>query len=210
MQPFAAPRGRPGVLPGSMRDWRRNARARVVLAGISFPIALVAERPMAFSTGSVIVAREDWHGYLRSAVPHLVVLDQGQALVDWSPAGTVGASASSRHYPGREHLPRTERKILTLETYRWLYTSVASEMGALNFVDEGHPSRTTRGLVGGGPLPRLVRRLAAVRQLAAVHCALPGRLRLDGPRGRPGRRAQLSVALERRGGLRRRQCGAAS
>jgi predicted RNA-binding protein associated with RNAse of E/G family len=102
-------------------------------------------RPIAFGTGSLIVTREDWRGYLHSAIPRLVVLDQGQALVDWSPPGTVGVYASSRHYPGREHLPRNERKMLTLETCRWLYTSVASEMGGLNFVDEEHPSCTTLG-----------------------------------------------------------------
>jgi predicted RNA-binding protein associated with RNAse of E/G family len=98
-----------------------------------------------FSTGTVIVAREDWHGYLHSAIPRLVVVDQGRALVDWSPAGTVGVYASSRHFPGREHLPRNERKLLTLETCRWLYTSAASETSALNFVDEEHPSCTTLG-----------------------------------------------------------------
>jgi hypothetical protein len=100
---------------------------------------------MPFGTGSVIVAREDWRGYLHSAIPRLVVVDQGQAIVDWSPAGTVGVYASSRHYPGREHLPRNERKLLTLETCRWWYTSSPSETGALNFVDEEHPSCTTLG-----------------------------------------------------------------
>ena len=100
---------------------------------------------MAFGTGSAIVAREDWRGYLHSAVPRLVVLDQGPAIVDWSPAGTVGVYASSRHYPGREHLPRNERKLLTLETCQWLYTSVASPMSALNFVDDQHWSCTTLG-----------------------------------------------------------------
>jgi hypothetical protein len=35
--------------------------------------------------------------------------------------------------------------MLTLETCRWLYSSVASEMGALNFVDEQHLSCTTLG-----------------------------------------------------------------
>jgi len=100
---------------------------------------------MAFSIGSVIVAREDWRGYLHSAVPRLLVSHEGRALVDWSPAGTVGVYASSRQYSGREHLARSERKLLTLETCQWLYTSAAFTMGSLNFVDDQHWSSTTLG-----------------------------------------------------------------
>jgi hypothetical protein len=100
---------------------------------------------VAFGTCTVVVAREDWHGYLHSAVPRLVVADDGSALVDWAPAGTVGVYASSRHYPGREHLPRNERKLLTLETCQWLYSSLASETNALNFLDDQKSSSTTLG-----------------------------------------------------------------
>jgi hypothetical protein len=110
---------------------------------------------VAFGTGTV-VAREDWRGYLHSAVPRLVVADDGSALVDWAPAGTGGVYPSSCHYPGREHLPRSERKLLTLETCQWLYSSLASETNALSFLDDQNSSSTTLGwsqdgdFLGGG------------------------------------------------------------
>jgi hypothetical protein len=46
--------------------------------------------PMLFGTGSLIVAREDWRGYLHSAVPRLVVIGQGTALVDRREPATSG------------------------------------------------------------------------------------------------------------------------
>jgi hypothetical protein len=60
---------------------------------------------MLFGTGSLIVAREDWRGYLHSAVPRPVVIGQGTALVDrrepgnqegyWTVRGHARDSATS-------------------------------------------------------------------------------------------------------------------
>jgi hypothetical protein len=101
---------------------------------------VVSSRP-----GSVIVARENWRGYLHSATPVVAVIDDGKAIVEWMPAGTRSVYASSRQFPGREHLARNERKLISLETCRWLYTSGVSEVNGLNFVDDQHWSRTALG-----------------------------------------------------------------
>lgn len=105
---------------------------------------------MTFSAGSAIVAREDWHGYLHSATPALVVVDESNAIVEWTPAGTRAVCASSRQFPGREHLPRNERKLITLETSCWHYASIVSETAGLNFVDTRHWSRIALGWSASG------------------------------------------------------------
>lgn len=64
----------------------------------------------------MIVAREAWDGYLWAARPATVVTDDGDTLVHWCPAGTIGCFATSRHVPGRSGLPREERQLVSLET----------------------------------------------------------------------------------------------
>jgi protein associated with RNAse G/E len=96
---------------------------------------------VSFSPGSVLVARENWRGYLHSADPCVVVSDDHHAIIEWMPAGTRSVHASSRLFPGREHLPRNERKLLTLETCRWLYSSSVAKTSGLNFVDDRHWSK---------------------------------------------------------------------
>jgi protein associated with RNAse G/E len=52
---------------------------------------------------------------------------------------------TSRLVPGREHLPRNERKLVTMETCQWLYTSVVAETAGLSSVDDQHWSRISLG-----------------------------------------------------------------
>lgn len=100
---------------------------------------------MSFDVGSTIVARERWRGYLYSATPCVVVSDDTDTIVEWMPAGTRSVCASSRRFPGREHLPRNERKLVTMQTSSWHYNAVVAESSGLNFVDAEHWSRVALG-----------------------------------------------------------------
>lgn len=90
-----------------------------------------------FQPGSLIVARELWDGLLWAARPAVVVTDDGSELVHWSPAGTVGCFATSRFFPGREHLPREERQLVSLESRQWHYRGVPARGTKLSFLRAG-------------------------------------------------------------------------
>jgi predicted RNA-binding protein associated with RNAse of E/G family len=90
-----------------------------------------------FEPGSLIVAREVWDGLLWAARPAVVVSDDGQQLVHWSPAGSIGCFATSRFFPGREDLPRDERQLVSLETRQWYYRGVPARGTSLTFVRTG-------------------------------------------------------------------------
>jgi protein associated with RNAse G/E len=82
----------------------------------------------------LIVAREVWHDLLWAARPAVVVADDGTELVHWSPAGTIGCFATSRFFPGRDHLPREERQLVSLETRQWHYRGIPARGAKLAFV----------------------------------------------------------------------------
>jgi hypothetical protein len=87
-----------------------------------------------FTPGSTIVAREVWDGLLWSARPARVVDDDGETLVHWMPAGALGCFATSRFFPGREHLPPGERQLVSLASRQWHYRGVPVRGTSLTFV----------------------------------------------------------------------------
>jgi hypothetical protein len=87
-----------------------------------------------FETGSLIIARELWDGLLWAARPVIVVTDDDDELVHWSPAGTIGCFATSRFFPGRENLPRDERQLAALRTKQWHYQGLPSRGAKLTFI----------------------------------------------------------------------------
>ena len=87
-----------------------------------------------FEPGSPIIARELWHGLLWAARPVVVVADDGDQLVHWSPAGSVGCFATSRFFPGRDHLPREQRQLVALQTRQWHYRGFPARGTKLTFV----------------------------------------------------------------------------
>lgn len=93
---------------------------------------------MVFEAGSHIIARELWDGLLWAARPVIVASDDGDELVQWCPAGAVGCFATSRFFPEREHLPREERQLTSLESRRWHYRGVPARGASLTFVATGH------------------------------------------------------------------------
>jgi protein associated with RNAse G/E len=92
---------------------------------------------LVFEAASQIVVREEWDGLLWSARPVVVVSDDGEDLVHWNPAGTVGCVATSRSVPGRGDLPAAERQLLSLETRTWHYRGLAARGTSLTFVRTG-------------------------------------------------------------------------
>jgi protein associated with RNAse G/E len=73
------------------------------------------DRASKWLPGDTLVVQERWRGHLWSAVPHLVVT-AGETTVTHVPGGTQATFASSIGVPGRDHLPRSERKLLALQT----------------------------------------------------------------------------------------------
>ncbi|MGW0232186.1 DUF402 domain-containing protein [Actinopolymorpha singaporensis] len=94
--------------------------------------------------GTPLIVEERWHGHLWSAVPHVVVED-GLWCVTHVPAGTTGAYASSVGVPGRECLPRSERKLLAMQTL--VYEVVERPIGlcTLHFFSPGTWARVILG-----------------------------------------------------------------
>lgn len=90
-----------------------------------------------FEPGSVIICRELWDGLLWAARPAVVVSDDADGLQHWCPAGAVGCFATSRFFPGREHLTREERQLVSLESRRWHYRGVPARGASLTFLREG-------------------------------------------------------------------------
>lgn len=89
---------------------------------------------MMFEPGELITARELWDGLLWAARPAIVVADDGEDLVHWAPAGTIGCFATSRFFPGREYLARDERQLVALRTRRWHYRGFPARGTKLIFV----------------------------------------------------------------------------
>ena len=89
-----------------------------------------------FPAGTLITAREMWDGLLWAARPAIVVADDGDELVHWAPAGTIGCFATSRFFPGREHLAHDERQLVALRTRRWHYRGFPARGTKLTFVRE--------------------------------------------------------------------------
>lgn len=90
-----------------------------------------------FEAGSLIIAREVWDGLLWAARPAVVVSDDGEELVHWSPAGVMGCFATSRFFPDREHLPREERQLVSLESRQWHYRGAPARGTSLSFIRSG-------------------------------------------------------------------------
>lgn len=90
-----------------------------------------------FEPGSLIVAREVWDGLLWAARPAVVVSDDAVELVHWSPAGAVGCFATSKFFPGRDHLPREERQLVSLQSRQWHYCGVPARGTKLSFLRAG-------------------------------------------------------------------------
>jgi len=90
-----------------------------------------------FEPGLQIVAREVWNGLLWAARPAIVVADDGEELVHWCPAGALGCFATSRFFPGREHLAPAERQLVSLESRQWHYRGVPARGTSLSFIRAG-------------------------------------------------------------------------
>lgn len=99
-----------------------------------------------------LAARRDGRGpgtladRLWSAVPHVVVEPQ----VTYLPEGALGTYASSVGVPGREGLPRSQRKLAALETcvYRVVERSIGWSM--LHFFTPGSYARVNLGWTADG------------------------------------------------------------
>lgn len=78
-----------------------------------------------------------WRGLFLSARPVIAVEDDGDRLVTWAPAGTVGCHGTSHGIPERVLLPRHERQLVTLESSIWKYRGVPSRGSSLAFLTRG-------------------------------------------------------------------------
>ena len=126
--------------------WHRSSDPTISAVGYAGRSARPKDRAMALrardTSGVFEVGRAHHHpGCLgRLAVersPARVVDDDGETLVHWSPAGTLGCSATSRSVPGREVLSPSERQLASLATRRWRYRGVPRRGTSLTFVREG-------------------------------------------------------------------------
>jgi protein associated with RNAse G/E len=98
--------------------------------------------------GDPLVVTERWRGHLWSAVPHTFVASDDGALVTFLPAGALSAYASSRGVPGREHLPRGERKLLAMQTCVYTVVEVPhhfTPLATLHFFRPGSWARVNAG-----------------------------------------------------------------
>ena len=97
-----------------------------------------------WTAGDVIVVQEWWRGHLWSAIPHTMVSD-GDYYLTYLPAGTAGTFASSIRVPGRDHLPRAERKLLALETCVYEVVERCTSLSMLHFFSPGSYARVNLG-----------------------------------------------------------------
>lgn len=100
--------------------------------------------PTGWNIGDGIVVQEWWQGHLWSAIPHIVVAASDYYLT-YVPAGTSGTFASSVGVPGRDHLPRAERKLVALETCVYNVVERATPLSMLHFFTPGSYARVNLG-----------------------------------------------------------------
>ena len=103
-----------------------------------------------FEVGQHIVVRDVWQGHLWSATPAIVVEDSDEWLIEWTPAGAIGLSATSRGIADRAAFPPGERQLLSLESCKWNYRRVPARRSGLNFLREGAWCNIAVGWLGDG------------------------------------------------------------
>ena len=101
---------------------------------VRWPSACDGPEVTIFEPGQQIIFREMWRGLFLSARPVIAVEDDGDLLVTWQPAGTVGCHGTSRGIAERAELPRHEQQLVTLESSVWKYRGVPSRGSSLAFV----------------------------------------------------------------------------
>lgn len=72
-----------------------------------------------FTPGQVIVVEEEWRGLLFAAAPHRVVASDADQLVTLVPDGTESVVGSNFGLPGTEHLDRSGRKLLAMQSLQF-------------------------------------------------------------------------------------------
>jgi predicted RNA-binding protein associated with RNAse of E/G family len=104
-------------------------------------MATLDGRRACWQRGDTVVIRERWRDRLWSAVPHIAV----EPYLTYLPDGTRATYASSVGVPGREALPRAERKLAALQTciYRVVEQSIGLTM--LHFFTPGSHARVNLG-----------------------------------------------------------------
>lgn len=90
-----------------------------------------------FEAGRTITFREMWRGLFLSARPVIVVEDDGERLVTWAPAGTIGCHGTSHGIPERALLPRDQRQLVSLESCVWKYRGAPSRGSSLALLPAG-------------------------------------------------------------------------
>jgi protein associated with RNAse G/E len=101
--------------------------------------------------GDPLVVTEVWQGRLWSAVPHTFVAPDDTGHVTYLAPDAVGAYATSRGVPGREHLSRGERKLAALETLVYQVVETPhhfSPLASLHFFRPGSWARVSVGWSG--------------------------------------------------------------
>jgi protein associated with RNAse G/E len=99
--------------------------------------------------GDILVVQERWRGHLWSAVPHVAVA-AGEGYVTYVPSGTAATYASSIGVPGRDHLPRSERKLLAMQTCVYEVVERYLVPAALHFFTPGSWARVSLGWEADG------------------------------------------------------------
>ncbi len=94
---------------------------------------------------STVDVVEEWQGREWSRIRHVVVQAGEDELVTFERAGSIGRYASSRGIPGRDALPRSERKFLALETLEFRLVDVAAPIDTLHFWRLGRFACVNRG-----------------------------------------------------------------
>jgi protein associated with RNAse G/E len=98
--------------------------------------------------GDPLVITEVWQGRLWSAIPHTLVSADGTGHVTYLAPDAVGAYATSRGVPGREHLSRGERKLAALQTLVYQVVEVPhhfTPLASLHFFRPGSWARVNLG-----------------------------------------------------------------
>lgn len=108
------------------------------------------DRTASWQPGDVLVVQERWRGHLWSAVPHIVVAATNDTYITHVPGGTGATFASSIGVAGRDHLPRSERKLLALETCVYQVVERRHFPAALHFFSPGSWARVSLGWEADG------------------------------------------------------------
>jgi len=72
-----------------------------------------------FTPGQVIVVEEEWRDLLFAAAPNRVVASGADQLVTFVPAGTESVVGSNFGLPSTEHLDRSGRKLLAMQSLQF-------------------------------------------------------------------------------------------